>query len=112
MSVERGRPPGLAGGISGSSNRNWSSVRAWPEPKSPANARSSGVHMAGSRQETARNAAPGPTWTVPAENLAYVIPAPADRFGAMARPPLGTTAAAALITRIPYQLFRAAVRGV
>jgi hypothetical protein len=31
-----------------------------------------------------------------------LIPAPADRFGAMARPPLGTTAAAALITRIPY----------
>src|SRR5215212_3688457 len=57
MSVERGRPPGLAGGISGSSNRNWSSVSAWPEPKSPTNARSVNVHMAVSRQETACNAA-------------------------------------------------------
>src|SRR5215208_6599321 len=53
----RGRPPGLAGGISGSRSRNWSSVRAWPEPKSPTDARSANVHMAASRQETARNAA-------------------------------------------------------
>src|ERR671928_1110736 len=57
MSVVRGRPPGLAGGISGSSNRNCSSVRAWPEPKSPTSTRSADVHMAVSRQETARNAA-------------------------------------------------------
>ena len=56
--VRRARSPaGLAGGISGSSNRNWSSVRTWPEPKSPTSARSAGVHMAVSRQETARNAA-------------------------------------------------------
>src|SRR5215208_6260820 len=45
MSVLRGRPPGLAGGISGSSSRNCSSVRAWPAPKSPTSARSAGVHM-------------------------------------------------------------------
>ena len=31
-----------------------------------------------------------------------MIPAPADRFGAVARPPLDATAAAALIARIPY----------
>ena len=59
MSVLRGRPPGLAGGINGSSSRNWSSVRAWPAPKFPTSARSAGVHMAVSRQETARNAARG-----------------------------------------------------
>ncbi|WP_241671640.1 hypothetical protein, partial [Dankookia rubra] len=59
MSVLRGRPPGLAGGISGSRNRNWSSVSAWPEPKFPTSARSAGVHMAVSKQETARNAAQG-----------------------------------------------------
>ena len=57
MSVVRGRPPGLAGGISGSNRRNWSSVSAWPEPKSPTSARSAGVHMAVSKQETACNAA-------------------------------------------------------
>src|SRR3954453_10148231 len=57
MSVLRGRPPGLAGGISGSKRRNWSSVRAWPAPKSPTSARSAGVHMAVPRQETASNAA-------------------------------------------------------
>src|SRR4051812_7471891 len=57
MSVLRGRPPGLASGISGSSRRNWSSVRAWPEPKSPTSARSARVHMATPKQETARNAA-------------------------------------------------------
>src|SRR3954470_10014780 len=57
MSVLRGRPPGLAGGISGSKRRNWSSVRAWPAPKSPTSTRSAGVHMAVPRQETASNAA-------------------------------------------------------
>src|SRR4051794_6590732 len=51
MSVLRGRPPGLAGGISGSKRRNWSSVRACPEPKSPTSARSAGVHMAVSRKK-------------------------------------------------------------
>src|SRR5215213_8828104 len=56
MSVVRGRPPGLAGGRSGSNRRNWSSVRAWPEPKSPTSARSAGVHMAVSKQETTCNA--------------------------------------------------------
>src|SRR5215218_7410858 len=59
MSVVRGRPPGLAGGMSGSNSRNWSSVSAWPDPKSPTSARSAGVHMAVSRQETACNAATG-----------------------------------------------------
>src|ERR1051325_2111626 len=57
MSVVRGRPPRLAGGISGSNRLNWSSVSAWPEPKSPTSARSAGVHMAVSKQETAYNAA-------------------------------------------------------
>src|SRR3954449_2580799 len=51
MSVVRGRPPGLAGGISGSNRRNWSSVSAWPEPKSPTSARSAGVHIAVSKQK-------------------------------------------------------------
>ncbi len=59
MSVLRGRPPDLAGGISGSKKRNWSSVSAWPEPKPPTSARSAGVHMAVSGQETACNAARG-----------------------------------------------------
>src|SRR4051812_24058777 len=57
MSVVRGRPPGLAGGMSGSNRRNWSSVSAWPEPKSPTSARSAGVHMAISKQETICNVA-------------------------------------------------------
>ncbi len=35
MSVVRGRPPGLAGGISGSRSRNWSSVSARPAPTPP-----------------------------------------------------------------------------
>src|SRR3954452_1144789 len=56
MFVVRGRPPGLAGGMSGSSRRNWSSVSAWPEPKSPTSARSEGVHIAVSKQETTGNA--------------------------------------------------------
>src|SRR6476660_1480978 len=43
--------------MSGSSRRNWSSVSAWPEPKSPTSARSAGVHMALSKQETTCNAA-------------------------------------------------------
>ena len=62
MSVVRGRPPGLAGGISGSSSRNWSSVSAWPAPKSPTSKRSSGVHMAASETGRSQNAAT----TVPA----------------------------------------------
>src|SRR3954453_1976955 len=57
MSVVRGRPPRLAGGMSGSNRRNWSSVKARPEPKSPTSARLAGVHMAVSKQETACNAA-------------------------------------------------------
>jgi hypothetical protein len=46
MSVVRGRPPGLAGGIIGASRANCSSLRAWPAPKSPTRARLSTVHMA------------------------------------------------------------------
>ncbi len=46
MSVERGRPPGLAGGIIGSSRAYCSSLRAWPAPKSPTKARLSAVHIA------------------------------------------------------------------
>src|SRR3954467_10024523 len=46
MSVVRGRPPGLGGGISGASSAYWSSLRAWPAPKSPTSARLSAVHMA------------------------------------------------------------------
>src|SRR5215208_292761 len=37
--------------MSGSNRRNWSSVRAWPEPKSPTSARSAGVHRAVSKQK-------------------------------------------------------------
>src|SRR4051795_11137217 len=46
MSVVRGRPPGLAGGISGASRAYCSSLRACPAPKSPTSARLSVVHMA------------------------------------------------------------------
>src|ERR1700759_4653162 len=56
MFVVRERPPGLAGGVSGSNRRNWSSVKAWPEPKSPTSTRSAGVHMMASRQKTSCNA--------------------------------------------------------
>src|SRR3712207_3702981 len=47
MSTERGRPPGLAGGMSGSSKPYCASVSACPAPKSPTRARSIGVDMAG-----------------------------------------------------------------
>ncbi len=57
MSVVRGRPPGLAGGISGASSRNWSSASAWPDPESPTSKRSSGVHMAASETGSSQNAA-------------------------------------------------------
>src|SRR5829696_4703090 len=60
MSVVRGRPPGLAGGMSGSNRRNWSSVSAWPEPKSPTSARSAGVHMAVSRRKPPATPPQGP----------------------------------------------------
>src|SRR4051812_43842996 len=46
MSVVRGRPPGLAGGINGASSAYCSSLRACPAPKSPTSARLSAVHMA------------------------------------------------------------------
>src|SRR3954470_15097017 len=46
MSVVRGRPPGLAGGISGTRRAYCSSLRACPAPKSPTHARLSAVHMA------------------------------------------------------------------
>ena len=46
MSVVRGRPPGLAGGISGASRAYCSSLKACPAPKSPTRARLSAVHMA------------------------------------------------------------------
>src|SRR3954466_14024967 len=46
MSVVRGRPPGLAGGISGASRAYCSSLKACPAPKSPTSARLSIVHMA------------------------------------------------------------------
>ena len=45
MSVARGRPPGLAGGISGTRRAYCSSLRACPAPKSPTKARLSAVHM-------------------------------------------------------------------
>src|SRR3954463_15586203 len=45
MSVVRGRPPGLAGGIIGTSKASCSSLRACPAPKSPPKARLSAVHM-------------------------------------------------------------------
>src|SRR3954470_9352368 len=45
MSVVRGRPPGLAGGIIGTSGAYCSSLRACPAPKSPTKARLSAVHM-------------------------------------------------------------------
>src|SRR3954470_10231255 len=46
MSVVRGRPPGLAGGIRGASRAYCSSLSACPAPKSPTKARLSAVHMA------------------------------------------------------------------
>src|SRR3954454_11591408 len=46
MSVVRGRPPGLAGGIRGTSRAYCSSLSACPAPKSPTKARFSAVHMA------------------------------------------------------------------
>src|SRR3954469_25261987 len=46
MSVVRGRPPGLAGGIRGASTGYCSSLSACPAPKSPTKARLSAVHMA------------------------------------------------------------------
>src|ERR671938_11303 len=46
MSVVRGRPPGLAGRISGASTAYCSSLSACPAPKSPTKARFSAVHMA------------------------------------------------------------------
>jgi hypothetical protein len=46
MLVVRGRPPGLAGGISGASRAYCSSLKACPAPKSPTRARLSVVHMA------------------------------------------------------------------
>src|SRR5215216_4271126 len=52
MSVVRGRPPGLAGGMNGSSSRYWSSLSAWPDPKSPTSTRSSRVHIEASQPES------------------------------------------------------------
>src|SRR5215207_4723622 len=52
MSVVRGRPPGLAGGMNGSSSRYWSSLSAWPDPKSPTSTRSSSVHIEASQPES------------------------------------------------------------
>src|SRR3954467_872408 len=46
MSVVRGRPPGLAGGIRGANTAYCSSLSACPAPKSPTKARLSAVHMA------------------------------------------------------------------
>src|SRR3954469_10388669 len=46
MSVVRGRPPGLAGGIRGASRAYCSSLSACPAPKSPTKARFSAVHRA------------------------------------------------------------------
>src|SRR4051794_31945221 len=46
MSVVRGRPPGLAGGIRGTSRAYCSSLSACPAPKSPTKARLSAVHIA------------------------------------------------------------------
>src|SRR4051794_8560041 len=45
MSVVRGRPPGLAGGIRGTRRAYCSSLRACPAPKSPTKARLCAVHM-------------------------------------------------------------------
>src|ERR671917_210554 len=45
MSVVRGGPPGLAGGIRGASTAYCSSLSACPAPKSPTKARLSVVHM-------------------------------------------------------------------
>src|SRR5690348_8506992 len=46
MSVVRGRPPDLAGGIRGASSAYCSSLRACPAPKSPTKARVPAVHIA------------------------------------------------------------------
>src|SRR3954447_4337079 len=46
MSVVGGRPPGLAGGVTGARRAYCSSLKACPAPKSPTSARLSIVHMA------------------------------------------------------------------
>src|SRR6476620_4832483 len=51
MSVVRSRPPGLGRGIIGSIRRYWSSLSAWPAPKSPTNTRSAGLHILVSRKD-------------------------------------------------------------
>jgi hypothetical protein len=56
MSVVRGRPPGLAGGMKAASRRYWSSLNAWPDPKAPTSKRSSRVHMAASETGSSQNA--------------------------------------------------------
>src|SRR5690349_2091584 len=74
MSVVRGRPPGLAGGMSGSIKRYWSSLRAWPDPKSPTQVRSAGVHIVASRQgkvpgaPSARHSSPVKLTSTPFQN--------------------------------------------
>src|SRR5215217_4109777 len=60
MSVVRGRPPGLAGGMNGSSSRYWSSLSAWPEPKSPTRTRSAAVHIMASLRKAPAMASPQP----------------------------------------------------
>src|SRR3954463_3765100 len=70
MSVVRDRPPGFAGGMNGSIRRYWSSLRAWPEPKSPTSARTSGVHIAASGKGVSPQGSPH----------FYLRMSPANRF--------------------------------
>src|SRR6476619_8140143 len=51
MSGVRGRPPGLGRGIIGAIRRYWSSLSAWPAPKSPTNTRSAGLRILVSRKD-------------------------------------------------------------
>src|SRR5829696_6685464 len=60
MSVVRGRPPGLAGGMNGSSSRYWASLSAWPDPKSPTRTRSAAVHILASPRRTPGTPSPQP----------------------------------------------------
>ena|SRR5690349_1801732 len=91
MSVVRGRPPGLAGGMSGSIKRYWSSLRAWPDPKSPTQVRSAGVHIVASRQgkvpgaPSARHSSPVKLTSTPFQNG---LSAPHKRLSTRRRRPV------------------------
>ena len=78
MSVVRGRPPGLAGGISGTRKAYCSSLGACPAPKSPTSARVSAVHTV-RPQERDRS--------LPERRPAPLVTPQRNGFGPLRRPP-------------------------